>query len=206
MKRLVLIVLGALLFAAPTMAQQITGTAHDLRTDTGSTRICAHCHTPHSGSPSVPLWNHTLSLTGAAGYSYYDSTTMVPAAQADQDASTGITGLCMSCHDGTVALGNLQNPPQSGAPTDTTSTILTTDAGYLGVDLTNDHPVGFDYTLTTASDSDFNSAATLTGTVELFAGDRVECASCHDVHDNTFAPFLVEANVGSTMCLQCHVK
>jgi len=39
----------------------------------------------------------------------------------------------------------------------------------------------------------------------LFAG-TMECASCHDVHDNGIAPFLRLSNDASAMCLTCHNK
>ncbi|NIR44635.1 MAG: cytochrome C, partial [Gemmatimonadetes bacterium] len=32
------------------------------------------------------------------------------------------------------------------------------------------------------------------------------CASCHDPHDNTFAPFLAADNTDSALCVHCHVK
>ena len=35
---------------------------------------------------------------------------------------------------------------------------------------------------------------------------QVECASCHDVHDNTNVPFLRMTNTGSALCLACHTK
>ena len=37
-------------------------------------------------------------------------------------------------------------------------------------------------------------------------GDQVECASCHDVHDDTNEPFLIESNAGSAICVDCHNK
>lgn len=38
------------------------------------------------------------------------------------------------------------------------------------------------------------------------AQPSVECASCHSVHDNTYAPFLRISNDGSALCLGCHDK
>ena len=41
--------------------------------------------------------------------------------------------------------------------------------------------------------------------VPLFGG-KVQCATCHDAHDNTASPFLVKANTNSDLCLTCHDK
>jgi predicted CXXCH cytochrome family protein len=41
--------------------------------------------------------------------------------------------------------------------------------------------------------------------IKLFAG-KVECPTCHAVHDPTNTPFLRTANGGSTLCLKCHDK
>ena len=39
----------------------------------------------------------------------------------------------------------------------------------------------------------------------LFAG-TVQCASCHNAHDNTNTSFLVASNDASALCLTCHLK
>lgn len=202
MRRL-LILSAMLLLAAGTSLAGVEGTLHDVRATTGSDEICIHCHTPHNSSIAVPLWNHTLS--SATNYTYYDSDTM-DVTVAEQDASAGITGLCMSCHDGTVGIGSLLNDLQDtdSNPTNTTATI--TGVGLLGVNLTNDHPVGFTYTDATDTDGELVGSPSGNG-VQLFNG-RVECASCHDPHNSTAGeqPFLVAANTGSVICTTCHQK
>ncbi|MFQ6108814.1 MAG: cytochrome C, partial [Candidatus Aminicenantales bacterium] len=81
---------------------QISGTAHDFSGDTWNTsgEICIVCHTPHNADTSVsaaPLWNHDVTT---ATYTLYSSSTL--------DATLGqpgdISKLCLSCHDGTVAI------------------------------------------------------------------------------------------------------
>ena len=42
-------------------------------------------------------------------------------------------------------------------------------------------------------------------TVPLFGG-KVQCASCHDPHNNTNEPFLTKTNDGSQLCFTCHAK
>ena len=34
----------------------------------------------------------------------------------------------------------------------------------------------------------------------------VECASCHNPHNNSLGNFLRKANTGSAICLSCHIK
>jgi predicted CXXCH cytochrome family protein len=48
----------------------------------------------------------------------------------------------------------------------------------------------------------------LGGTIDadmLFTA-KVECASCHDVHDSGFPSLLVMDNAASALCLTCHDK
>ncbi|MBI5182353.1 MAG: hypothetical protein HZA06_05540, partial [Nitrospirae bacterium] len=90
----------------------------DLRTVTSSTttEMCVFCHTPHGsniddlgGGVKAPLWNKRLSTT--SGYFLYDevwSPTLdaYRGANPKPSAPTGYSKLCLSCHDGTLAIGN----------------------------------------------------------------------------------------------------
>src|ERR1700688_3710166 len=81
---------------------------HNLSVSSGSSVTvqgslgCTFCHAPHSGiGANTPLWNQTLS---SQTYTPYTSTTY------KQQGSTQpilgkSTSLCLSCHDGTVAIG-----------------------------------------------------------------------------------------------------
>lgn len=183
----------------------VLNTAHDLSAADTENRTCVFCHTPHNATPDVPLWNHTLSTNT---FTAYDSPTMNATDNADWAGNAGnISGLCMSCHDGSVGLGSVINAPVVGTITDP-GTIGAVDAN-LGTDLTNDHPVAFTYdaTLQTA-DGELVDPSTLTGAVQLFgaSSDQLECSSCHDPHNDTNAPFLVLANTDSNLCNTCHLK
>ncbi|MFQ5876447.1 MAG: cytochrome c3 family protein [Acidobacteriota bacterium] len=185
---------------------------------TDEDQICVFCHTPHQASPSAPLWNHTQSTT--MSYGVYGSSTLDASDIADIGGGTDVSNLCMSCHDGTVGVNDLGNPANDtgGNPTmgtgnelDATGKILGTRSANLSTDLSNDHPVNFTYDaalatadgeLQTPDSVDFVDAAK---TVPLFSA-KVQCASCHDPHDNTNPPFLVRSNVGSGLCLTCHAK
>jgi len=206
----------------------IADTKHNLSTTAGldqitdastdEDQICIFCHTPHQANPATPLWNHTLSLE--ASYGVYSSPTLDAGDIADIGGGTDISNLCMSCHDGTVGVNDLVNPANdtagnpamgSGNELNGSAQIAAGRATNLSNDLTNDHPINFTYDgglattdgeLATPFSATWVDAAT---TVPLF-GSKVQCASCHDAHDNTSAPFLVKSNGGSALCLTCHTK
>ncbi len=186
-------------------AQGIAGSAHDFSTETwnSSGEICIVCHTPHNGDLTVsdaPLWNHELTTTT---FTLYSSPTL-DATDLGQPAAS--SKLCLSCHDGTVALENF------GGVTSGTNFI---DPGHsLGTDLSNDHPISFTYDATLASTDgglyDPTTASSgLGGTIQndMLLANQVQCASCHDVHNSGgFADLLVKDNSGSALCLTCHSK
>jgi len=221
-----IIVLTVLLMSAvPAFAQSITGSKHDLRatgggtaTGTNLTEICVACHTPHqtaSANKQDPLWNRTLSTH--ATYGVYSSASLDGVPTELGGAAIGsaqISNLCLSCHDGTVSVISMLNEPNSAPGPISAATIASRiGAGGLilgnanvGTDLTDDHPVNFSYNAAlVTTDGGLNSPAALTG-VKLFGG-TVQCASCHNPHDQTTGvPFLRASNTGSALCLKCHSK
>lgn len=131
-------------------------------------QVCAFCHTPHGATPGVtPLWNRRLS---GALYTRYTSASLDAnhIADAIQDNPEGSSKLCLSCHDGTLAIGNVNVLGGSGsADAQGSVTIPMTGVGAggvmpsgagdgsgftrkLGVDLTNDHPISLTFTDTLA--------------------------------------------------------
>jgi predicted CXXCH cytochrome family protein len=199
--------IAGLFFVGTASAQStsIVGTAHDLSNEqnipTGG-QICIVCHTPHNADTTVaeaPLWNH--ETTGAT-FTLYDSPTFDGATTIGQPG--GASKLCLSCHDGTVAIDSFGG--RNG-------NIFMTGGEVLGTDLSGDHPISFTYDSALATtDPGLYDPATqnsgLGGTIDadmLFAGS-MQCASCHDVHDNSNSPFLRLSNAGSAMCLTCHNK
>ena len=216
MRRIVGVALiGFLAVSGATMAQ-VSGTQHDLSSQPGDTagRVCVYCHTPHmaaTASSQYPLWNHTLS--GNASYGVYGSATIDATDLADIGQATAgtatTTHLCMSCHDGTVALESLYNPPNNGAVTNrgVIGNIPGTNAD-MGTSLADDHPVNFTYNSALATaDGELEDPTTNATVAGLLDGaGKVQCSSCHDPHDNTFAPFLVLDNSASALCSTCHQK
>ncbi|MFZ4399134.1 MAG: cytochrome c3 family protein [Bacteroidales bacterium] len=190
-------------------SQHIAGSSHDFSTQTWNTsgEICIVCHTPHNANTSVldaPLWNHTLSAT--ASFTMYTSSTMnSTAGQPD-----GSSKLCLSCHDGTVALENFGGV--------TTGTHLLTGTTLLGSNLSNDHPISitYDAALATADGGLHNPNTALSGlggtiAANMLIGGKMQCSSCHDVHNSAggvpgVTSLLRKSNVGSALCLTCHNK
>src|SRR5262249_27718304 len=69
-------------------------------------QTCVFCHTPHEGSVSVPLWNRSSSTST---YQVYASSTMDAVAPTSAAIQSSVSGACMSCHDGSIAIDVLTN-------------------------------------------------------------------------------------------------
>jgi len=228
-----------------TLAQNtavIAGGPHDLSNgsavrNTNATingQTCVFCHTPHGGANSIPLWNRT-SPSGATYQLYTSSTT--DATTTGSQVAGSVSGTCMSCHDGTMAMDVLINvnglaftsavsfTKQATAKSTYTSTgggasnLMSGGLPFLGTDLRNDHPVSIVYeTSRVANPSEYvtqviSGARITVGTsnpLPLYgsssANATIECASCHNPHNNTLGSFLRKANTGSAICLSCHIK
>ncbi len=182
-------------------AQGITGSVHDFSPQSYTIEICNVCHTPHNADSTVtPLWDHELS---AATYILYTSPTIDAPIHQPGRASK----LCLSCHDGTVAIDSF-----GGA---TGSSYVTGDA-LIGTDLSDDHPVGVEWdhqTLgscgTCHSDNGYGPPITMILPFYKEGGKaKIECATCHDPHDNvpdTNGKLLRKPLAGSEICLYCHL-
>lgn len=187
------------------------------------TDICVFCHTPHNASPAYPLWNHQLSAV--ENYINYWSPTLksYPSAGAAPPID-GFSKLCLSCHDGTIALGALVNRAediemvtipgivQSGK-------LMPGAAAYLGTDLSGGHPISiiYDAALVAIRNSDpllmpLNSPTSPLNDpdVKLYptqGGMGVQCSSCHDPHGSKAPPTgppLWRKATYDDVCLVCH--
>lgn len=213
--------------ALPAAATQscIKGGPHDLSSrgasfsfgdsveQAGLDRVCVYCHTGHlavevssqNQANYLPLWNHAL--------------TNIQYTQYNNGATYSISGvilLCLSCHDGSLAtnaFGVNQVSPQQ-KPGGPMHYIGSSDPAYLGgdADLSNDHPIGFNYAAVQAADPDIapsNSAMGNTGQKisDFLDGGVMTCATCHQVHGcNTGSSLTVVADNQSALCLTCHLK
>lgn len=191
--------------ARPTQAD-LRGSAHDFSGLSPTQEICIFCHTPHNADTSVtdaPLWNHEVTTRN---YILYNS----PTFDATPSQPQGASRLCLSCHDGTVAVDSYGG--QSGV------IFLGGDLAIGADELSNDHPVSFSYDDALAiEDGELflpsSSPSGLGGTIQedLLFNDRLECSSCHDVHNGASAAavndsLLLVTQASSQLCLTCHDK
>jgi predicted CXXCH cytochrome family protein len=215
----------ALALPGPGRGDSIVNTPHNLSASgpgpfkaTSETQVCVFCHTPHHANPAGPLWNHTLS--SGVTYIKYTSPTMVAYTSASTAPDpNGSSKLCLSCHDGTVALGAVQNrdspiPLQGGKVQMTPG-----DTGYIGTDLSATHPISFVVTDQTVATNNANNPSSLAlnsvsamradADVHLDAQDRVQCTSCHDPHSDanyaTSGVHFYGKPQRAGPCVVCHV-
>ena len=158
------------------------------------TRICVFCHTPHNAHPATPLWNKKID---ALTYTTYTSSTM----EVIPSQPSGPTRLCLSCHDGMVALGAVLQP--AAGINMTTSGPIPSGPSLLGTVLTDDHPVSFSYYDSLYDKEIVNPPPP---DVLLYGNGNIHCSTCHDPHDNRNKKFLVIDNVESQLCRRCHQK
>ena len=176
LKRIVFLVVLTALFTSPvwgkSTTQNVANTIHNL--SMGSTypfyqstnvdEVCVFCHTPHGGSLTGPLWNH--SLPAANNFTHYNSATVssylggLSAARNVNDESL----LCLACHDGSIGVGHLLNDPNSlngaqpdfwGGPDQEIQGLWDQTGGRIGAsladtfnetgNLSDDHPISFSY-------------------------------------------------------------
>jgi hypothetical protein len=221
-------------YTAP--AGGLVGSKHDMNTlvtkygitKDSQDRVCAFCHTPHHKVDSTslltynPLWSHTINNKT---YTAYVSPTF-NTENSIADPLIGPSRLCMSCHDGVIAVdqhygSNTPNTSGTDARTsDLFDGIAVGKASVTTPTVGNTHPIGFDLgDITQAKypfirqDLNTNNGA-LAGKKLADLGYKengknyMTCASCHDVHnrENTGTYFLYDVQAGSAICLMCHDK
>jgi hypothetical protein len=150
---LVMLVIATPAFAGMEARTGVNGSLHDMNVFVGAGadtygRVCVFCHTPHnatamSDSITAPLWNHQET---AAVFDPYIWATPENSDLLIFDPLEGPSRLCMSCHDGVIAVDQ-----HNGSVSQLGSTVLSGAArGNIGNSaaasgLSDDHPIGFDY-------------------------------------------------------------
>jgi predicted CXXCH cytochrome family protein len=203
--------LGLILAGAPTHAK-VVGTRHDLsargpgltkafgkkasaQEDVMGQEICVFCHAPHTTTPATALWNRSAS---PPIYKLYSSSTLdaVPG-QPSFDSK-----LCLSCHDGTIAVGAVLS---RRAEIPTLGTLR--GPSNLTTDLSDDHPISFAYDAgLAAADPELVDPSFLMGDVKPDEHGQLQCTSCHDPHGNAESDFLLMDTAFSALCVTCHRK
>ena len=178
------------------------------------TQICIFCHSPHNASPDAPLWNHSLSAVSNYQMPWSSGMVAYPSASAAPQPD-GSSKLCLSCHDGTIALGAVGGSTTpiavTGGPT-----MPTTAPGYLGTDLSGSHPISIVYNdaLAAAHNAAGGMPLLLPSTrndpaVKLDALQKIQCTTCHDPHDDSnyqpgVVPHFYVKSTWSGVCQSCH--
>ncbi|MBA3008006.1 MAG: cytochrome c3 family protein [Desulfocapsa sp.] len=219
------LIIGSLILFPVTTNALVKNTHHDFSNTTwGKGELCVVCHTPHHSNttvPQSPLWNHQVSINS---FTLYSSPTL----NATPTQPTSISRLCLSCHDGTIALDSF------GGLTGTTNIRVQTTRAVpirIGTALNKHHPVAiiYDQALASKDGGLYNPDAHpsgLGGTIshDMLNGGVLECSSCHDVHvgrgtgnctdchNSNYPSYylntksLVKSNEGSALCFTCHKK
>jgi predicted CXXCH cytochrome family protein len=160
-------------------------------------RICIFCHVPHNASPAAPLWNRFSPTTH---YRIYRSTTTD--ARVDQPGRE--SKLCLSCHDGSIALGLTLDRPAT-APIPMTHLYVPSGRSDLTNDLSDDHPVGFRYDRALSNrDPQIRAPELVDHRIHLGERGELECTACHNPHNNELGNFLRITERQGTLCITCH--
>ena len=244
--KLLLILLTTIGVWTGTLSAAVANTKHNLTiSSTGTikaateTEECVFCHIPHVARPEgSPLWNRSMPVSD---YIMYNSDYLkrmsypTPTSLGNQKNMPGtISRQCLSCHDGTVAVGAVYKLRQdflNGTSiemndVEADGTIKNTSAGYIGTDLSMHHPVGIEYnpditlnfgngirTMELVAIADVDRDPTSKIKLHTYGDGKsyVECTSCHNPHTEN-AKFLhvgTEGNLGANIvktCTTCHEK
>lgn len=188
---------------------------------------CIYCHLPpeEADTPARPGqidgWNRIRPIT--ADYELYDSPTFDSYPGRPNDISL----LCLSCHDGTMAVDRVVHTSKawnSGDDMTLHMKLSTTDdlnscgkchdgsvahditAKAIGTSLRDDHPISIRYAGLGTNINGFRTADSPQGFdngIKLFEGN-IECATCHDIH-NPDARMLLRTD-GEKLCTTCHTN
>ena len=173
--------------------------------------LCTYCHTPHKAPSTRLLWNHKLSLQT---FSWDVPSTTAGTTLPDIDGQTynGSTAKCLSCHDGTVAIGDVALFFETPDITLESKTMVDQEPFFVmtnGASLGGNHPVAVPYPFGNVANT-YNGATTgggaeldewqadpQTSGIRLFTDEGggvihagatagqtgIECSSCHDPHN-----------------------
>jgi len=189
---------------------------------------CVYCHIPPEEAGANPQdfggidgWNRYVPAL--SNYQIYDS----PSLDNKSSGPNPISMLCLSCHDGTMAVDMVVFRPATFDPSTDNAMHMRINpedniescgkchngqvahditVKMLGTDLRNDHPISMQYAGLNFRDVDFRAPDTPDGFsngVKLYNGN-VECMTCHNVHDPS-RELLLRANA-EVLCFTCHTK
>jgi hypothetical protein len=219
---------SCILFLIPFLVQAgIKETKHNLSVSgpgdvkaISETQICIFCHTPHNASPVQPLWSH--QITEVVTYINYWSPTLQSYDEGEAPPVDGFSRLCLSCHDGTVAVGSIISRWEEIEMVTVPGVIdssgkLIGGPGYIGTDLSGGHPISipFDQVLAIKRNMADPPLTRLNWPINdpdiklhpTQGGYGVQCTSCHDPHNNKAAdgwPPFWRKSTHDEACMVCH--
>lgn len=198
MKRILLALL-CVARAAQAAPGGVAGSKHDLSVNgpgpikaVSEARVCIFCHVPHSAAPGA-LSNRP---DPAASHRRYESSTMrdVPG------PPSGASRLCLSCHDGTIAVGQTRTGRIAMRGTEGEGRIPASRRSNIGTDLRKTHPISFAPGPGTRRPAGRGP--------RLDARGELQCTSCHDAHSEFGGTpeggFLRASTRHSELCVSCH--
>ncbi len=191
--------------------------------------ICRTCHVPHDhgavryGNQGI-LWNHEIS-TKASWEMYASNAAMISFIDGTIESEpVGVSKLCLGCHDGVTAINQYDGKGPGDAGYGNGDTYVMGDyaggfvIGNTAASMTNNHPISITYdNLADTRLKDPTAAVMANGdtVASMLDNGRVECSTCHDVHNRESVPdthLLRESTKGadqtgvgaSDLCFVCH--
>lgn len=184
--------------------ESVVGSPHDLSASGPGDihalyeeQVCIFCHAPHNATGQRPLWNRNMPPTH---YRIYKSSTT----DARIDQPSGPSKMCLSCHDGALAIGLIASRP-STEPIIMTRRTIPPGPSDLTQDLSDDHPICFRYDRALAArDPQIKNPDVVSRDLPMGPHNEVHCTTCHDPHNNELGNFLRVTDRMSAICLSCH--
>ena len=208
--------------------------------------ICRVCHVPHDHDRNYELfsngllWNHQLSAETYQMYAEEGASNPTFASFIDgafDNEPTGVAKLCLGCHDGTVGIDQFDRNSGASGSTSGNGTVfmgVDYDPGFVipggnvptiggNKNLTGTHPLSIVYDdvadtgLHPQTNAMGNSGTIFDVLEPSSAGPKVQCSSCHDVHDGPgesvpgthllrVSNTVAAGGTASGLCLTCHNK
>lgn len=158
-------------------------------------QVCIFCHAPHNAAGQTALWNRSAPPTH---YRIYESSTT----DARIDQPSGSSKMCLSCHDGAIAIGLVTSRDE---PIPMSRLAMPPGRADLTQDLSDDHPIGFRYDRALSSrDPQLHNPDVITDLLPLGPHRDMECTTCHDPHNNELGDFLRVPTLRGALCTSCH--
>ena len=175
--------------------------------------VCVYCHASHGGSTAQALWNRRAP---SGPYEMFDDgTSMIMDSQ-----PSGNSLACLSCHDGTIGLDDILDPPATYTGGGAVGTSIEEcedchrggdppggvdwEGVWFDTDLRKHHPISLLYDPSRAPN--FRSVAEVeTAGLEFFEG-KIQCMTCHEPHKQEFRPFLRVTMSSRALCFVCHTN